>query len=102
MADDDKVVTLKVVPRPPPAPLPKPFGQQCGACLYYMPEAVGSNQGICRRFPPPVMLTLQKDGAPGDLRHVWHFPRMMEEGWCGEWKERPDPKATAAAPPSDA
>lgn len=94
--EKDKVVKLKVVERPPPPPLPQPYGQHCAICFYWMPENPDEKQGVCRRFPPPTMLIRQRNDGSGEVSWNWMFPSMLRDAWCGEWKERPDP---SEAPP---
>lgn len=51
----------------------------CQTCTHYLPDSEES--GLCRRFPPVVVLT-----PTGDLLSA--FPRMQPVGACGEHKPK--------------
>lgn len=54
----------------------------CGSCRFWYDE---EQPTLCRRFPPVVMWTPNKDGS---FRVLSQFPVMRETGWCGEYKRK--------------
>ena len=51
----------------------------CATCKYFL--AVTEADGLCRRFPP---VPLVYPNGPT----VSVFPPMLNEGYCGEFKEK--------------
>lgn len=65
--------------------------KKCKGCSYFLPEATG-NQGVCRRNPPTLTITLiptQKKFTQEvqlSSRFDSGWPLVKAEQWCGEWK----------------
>lgn len=51
----------------------------CMTCDHYL-----LTSGICRRFPPQVIVK-KRDGE-GNVDYLSVFPPMRPEGVCGEWR----------------
>lgn len=55
----------------------------CQNCrFYFRDENTPEGQGLCRRFPPSIAVITQ---TPKEQRTNFHFPMMMDTGWCGEY-----------------
>lgn len=60
----------------------------CGTCIYWgKDEKLGENAGMCRRYPPEVLLV--QTTPAGNTTVQSHFPPTMGFGWCGEFVEKP-------------
>ncbi len=53
----------------------------CQTCNHFFQTS--DEQGLCRRFPPVPLIT-----KSGETHSV--FPPMLNEGLCGEHKEKQD------------
>ena len=51
---------------------------KCKSCKFFL--SVDDNQGACRRFPATPI-------AAHDGGVYSHFPIMLNDGWCGEFKQ---------------
>ena len=51
----------------------------CQSCVHFLSQTEG--QGLCRRNPPTVFLH-------PDESTISLFPSMLNEGYCGEHKEK--------------
>ncbi len=63
----------------------------CGTCLFFFHPDVNQQAGLCRRYPPHVLLVgIQNGDTPQPVAVTQSgFPPMIESGWCGEHQERP-------------
>ncbi|AEJ01312.1 hypothetical protein Nit79A3_1480 [Nitrosomonas sp. Is79A3] len=51
--------------------------KKCKSCKFFL--GIDDEQGFCRRFPPTPI--------PGKDDAIYsHFPMMLNDGWCGEFK----------------
>lgn len=50
----------------------------CKSCKFFL--KTNGDQGLCRRFP-----AVPIPSADGGVYS--HFPVMLNEGWCGEFKQ---------------
>ena len=61
--------------------------ESCQVCKFFMPLEQG--QGVCRRYPPGVVVhpaATAKDGSP---LFAFSFPSMSgAHGWCGEFERQ--------------
>ena len=77
-------------------------GDCCGTCRFYGAE-IGEGAGACRRYPPVLVVSLTYERHllifegvcddyrfPEDQSNVWSQPMVLEDSWCGEFKERED------------
>lgn len=58
----------------------------CGTCLFFFHPNPHQEAGLCRRYPPTVLLVgIQPgpDNQPAALTQSG-YPPMMPGGWCGE------------------
>lgn len=53
----------------------------CQTCAHFLPQS--DEQGLCRRYPPTVALL-------PDHSTISLFPPMLNDGACGEHKEKQD------------
>lgn len=64
----------------------------CGTCLFFFHPDANQAAGLCRRYPPAVLLVgvqnMQGSPQPAAITQSG-FPPMLADGWCGEHQERP-------------
>lgn len=56
--------------------------ENCQSCKFFLPQSEA--QGLCRRNPPTPI--------PTEQGVISFFPPMLNDGWCGEFKEKDDQK----------
>lgn len=61
----------------------------CGTCEFYAGYPDPSTTGVCRRYPPQMLMTKQQEagGMPWD-EALPYRPTVIESDWCGEYKRR--------------
>jgi hypothetical protein len=58
----------------------------CSICRYWLAPAIGTDQGVCRRYPPRPLFGAHW-GVPGDGRSQVEsfYPKVAAADWCGEF-----------------
>lgn len=69
----------------------------CAECKHYLAAGEGATAGICRRFPPQLLVTAEevRGETPEDppvkpFGWATRFPVVMADWLCGEWAVRPE------------
>lgn len=62
----------------------------CRNCRFFRPLEYddGNLVGECRRYPPQVDGMGGRDRETEDYYLCSHFPVLVEDSWCGEFKKR--------------
>jgi hypothetical protein len=64
------------------------FQATCSTCKYYRVTAGRGTEGLCRRYPPQVVVA--SVDTPDGVRQapVAVMPNMRAQDWCGEYKSK--------------
>lgn len=68
--------------------MPKPPEQTCSKCRFLIDTYEDGNPR-CHRYPPQAQDETTTGEPPLYQRfefHVWRFPEVDKENWCGEWQ----------------
>ena len=71
--------------------MPQPAEQNCGNCRFLI-DTYKDGYPRCHRFPPQAADETHFSEDSGIPRtpmeiHVWRFPEVHKEDWCGEWQQ---------------
>lgn len=59
--------------------------ETCGRCFFARLRPGEAGYVACQRFPPRIITAA---GALGYVHTQSRFPRVSDESWCGEWRQR--------------
>jgi hypothetical protein len=68
--------------------MPQPPQQNCGNCRFMIDNYKDGNPR-CHRYPPQAQDETDTGEPPLYARfefHVWRFPEVDKDYWCGEWQ----------------
>ena len=68
--------------------MPQPADQSCENCRFLI-DTYTDEIPRCHRYPPQAADETEypKDGIGVRMEfHVWSFPEVSKEDWCGEWQ----------------
>ena len=68
--------------------MPQPSEQNCGNCRF-LDDKYKDGKPRCHRYPPQSQdethFTEEPLSVPMEI-HVWGFPEVHKDDWCGEWQ----------------
>lgn len=64
------------------------FKSTCGNCKFFLRTIGRPSEGLCRRYPPNVVVASCDTPNGVQMAPVAVMPNMGENNWCGEWKGR--------------
>lgn len=60
--------------------------ESCADCRYWKPLASLCKVGLCRRYPPTIIIVPESTYAVEEELTRW--PDVGFDDWCGEWKSK--------------